>query len=469
MSGDIDNNDSQTPIITDITTVAGNDTNSYHVVTGADGAILDGFTITAGYADGSDGGGMINFSSSPTLTDVIISGNAADNGGGMSNQNANSVLTNVTINNNSTNNGNGGGISNEGGNPTLMNVIVNNNSANNGNGGGISNNEGNPVLTNVTINSNSARHGGGLWAYGGAPVLTDVIIKDNSAIYDGGGINYYGGHPTWMNITFSGNSAGGHGGGMYNRATLTLVNATFTDNSAIYGGGMENGSGSSLILNNLTFNNNSADVGGGLYNNSDFWTYINNTIFWGNTAGNESQIYNTHGIINLNTSVMQGGCHAGINCTNIISNDPLLGTLGNYGGFTQTIPLLMGSSAIDAGKGATCAPTDQRGIARPQGAQCDIGAYEFKLVTIYGNTDVMGATLRYLDSTPKTVSADSDGDYSITVSAGWSGTVTPSLTGYVFLPANRTYSIVQEDQTDQNYTATIIYQIYLPLIFNNAP
>ena len=53
LSGDIDNNDSQTPIITDLTTVTGNTTNSYHVVTGATGATLDGFTITAGNANGS--------------------------------------------------------------------------------------------------------------------------------------------------------------------------------------------------------------------------------------------------------------------------------------------------------------------------------------------------------------------------------------------------------------------------------
>ena len=66
LSGDIDNNDSQTPIITDLATVTGNTTNSYHVVTGATGAPLDGFTITAGNANGADiyssgsGGGMFN-------------------------------------------------------------------------------------------------------------------------------------------------------------------------------------------------------------------------------------------------------------------------------------------------------------------------------------------------------------------------------------------------------------------------
>ena len=53
-----------------------------------------------------------------------------------------------------------------------------------------------------------------------------------------------------------------------------------------------------------------------------------------------------------------------------------LGTLGNNGGSTQTIPLLTGSAAIDAGDDAACPATDQRGVTRPQGTACDIGAYE---------------------------------------------------------------------------------------------
>ncbi len=73
---------------------------------------------------------------------------------------------------------------------------------------------------------------------------------------------------------------------------------------------------------------------------------------------------------------MQGG-YPRSTCTNIITADPLLGALGNYGGFTQTIPLLAGSSAIDTGNDAVCPATDQRGVTRPQGAHCDIGAYEY--------------------------------------------------------------------------------------------
>ncbi|MBK9208823.1 MAG: S-layer homology domain-containing protein [Anaerolineales bacterium] len=64
----------------------------------------------------------------------------------------------------------------------------------------------------------------------------------------------------------------------------------------------------------------------------------------------------------------------GSTCTNIILTNPLLGILGDNGGFTQTVPLLAGSSAINTGNDAYCPATDQRGVTR---ANCDIGAYEF--------------------------------------------------------------------------------------------
>ena len=67
----------------------------------------------------------------------------------------------------------------------------------------------------------------------------------------------------------------------------------------------------------------------------------------------------------------------GSTCTHIITTDPLLAPLADNGGFTETIALKTGSSAIDSGGvNQTCPNTDQRGVTRPQGAGCDIGAYE---------------------------------------------------------------------------------------------
>ncbi|MFH2040879.1 MAG: hypothetical protein ABIJ65_15740, partial [Chloroflexota bacterium] len=74
-------------------------------------------------------------------------------------------------------------------------------------------------------------------------------------------------------------------------------------------------------------------------------------------------------------------------------------------------------------------------------------------ITISGNAGVAGATLSYPDGSPRTVTADGSGNYSLNVSYNWSGTVTPSKTGYTFAPTKRTYTNLYADQTGQDYTA----------------
>jgi len=276
LSGDIDGNDTQTPIITDLATVAGNTTNSYHVVTGATSqaspTLLDGFSITAGYAGSSGiGGGMYN------------------------------------------------------------------------------GNQSSPTLTNLTFSGNLAGFGGGLYLWSNSPVLMNVTFSNNSAGYYGGGVEIDGGVPSFTNVTFSGNKAGSYGGAMYAGSQVSLTNVTFSGNSALYGGGV--------------------------FNDSYTWLFISNSIFWGNTATSDgAQIAIARGYPSISYSVIEGG-YAG---TAILTTDPKLGTLGNYGGFTQTIPLLAGSSAIESGDDSACPATDQRGIIRPQGLHCDIGAYELE-------------------------------------------------------------------------------------------
>ena len=67
------------------------------------------------------------------------------------------------------------------------------------------------------------------------------------------------------------------------------------------------------------------------------------------------------------------------------------------------------------------------------------------------NTGVGGVTLSYTDGTPKTVNTNSLGNYTLTVSYGWTGTVTPSRTGVIFTPANIPYTNVTANQILQNY------------------
>ena len=75
-------------------------------------------------------------------------------------------------------------------------------------------------------------------------------------------------------------------------------------------------------------------------------------------------------------------------------------------------------------------------------------------ITITGTAGVGGATLSYTDGTVKTVTADGSGNYTITVPMGWSSMVMPYKTGYTFTPVSKSYSNVQSNQTNQNYTAT---------------
>lgn len=87
--------------------------NSYHVVTGSgtnNTSVIDGFTITAGYANGGinsegEGGGMYNYYGSPVLTNVAFTGNYAEyGGGGLGNDSSAPTLTNVTFFGNSATN-----------------------------------------------------------------------------------------------------------------------------------------------------------------------------------------------------------------------------------------------------------------------------------------------------------------------------------------------------------------------------
>ena len=80
-------------------------------------------------------------------------------------------------------------------------------------------------------------------------------------------------------------------------------------------------------------------------------------------------------------------------------------------------------------------------------------------VTVLGNAGVAGAVLSYTDGTARTVTASSNGSYSLLVRYGWSGTITPSKTGYIFTPQNASFTNLTASQTIQNFTAIASYVI----------
>ena len=338
----------------DIGAAGVNTDNSNHVVVGSfttSSAILDGFKIVGGFNCSGGAGGIYIDTGSPTLRNLTLSNNTGFFGGGMYNTNSS------------------------------------------------------PSLVNVTFSSNAAfcagGVGGGMYNNNSSPSLTNVLFSNNAGTYAGGMFNSLS-NPTLLNVTFSGNTANNQGGGLFNDSSSpTLTNVTFSGNKAnsADGGGILNAN-SSPTLNNVTMSGNTASTGGdGMSNGSSSNPLIKNSIFWGNGT---SEILNSSSTPSITGSVVKGGCPAGSSCTApIVISDPKLGPLQNNGGYTPTRALGAGSSAIDRGNNSTCAAKDQRGVNRPQGTTCDMGAFEVKALPFLSVATYDGWVLESTETSSK--------------------------------------------------------------------
>jgi hypothetical protein len=214
--------------------------NSYHVVKAVDvnNAVLDGFIITAGKADGSDAnayGGGIYFKDSTNLnvTYCNFSDNASYRGGGLYND-----FSDLNINN----------------------CIFSNNSAYYG--GAVFNDESEPYIINCIFTSNAAnQHGGGIYSDDSNLNVTKCVFTGNTATASsskGGGMyNQNGSLVAIANCIFSGNTSYDKAGGINNNYSgVSLTNCTVTGNSAWDGGGMRNVASSGVIVTNCIFWNN---------------------------------------------------------------------------------------------------------------------------------------------------------------------------------------------------------------------
>lgn len=238
--------------------------------------------------------------------------------------------------------------------------------------------------------------------------LNQVTVAGNSAILNGGGISAppesaVSTAVTITNSTVSGNKVTGGaleglGGGVYALGDLNVVNSTITGNSVEnpglnMGGGVlvgidpTNPNGTKAVLLNATIAGNSVAAGGSgagfSINNPTAGVVtaftVTNTIVAGNLAGPTSA--DCGGVVTV-TSANNIGGDASCMFTDAASKqntNPLLGALANNGGPTNTMALAAGGPAIDAGTNTGCPATDQRGVTRPQGSACDIGAYELEV------------------------------------------------------------------------------------------
>ena len=133
-----------------------------------------------------------------------------------------------------------------------------------------------------------------------------------------------------------------------------------------------------LNVVNATVARNSAKLGGGLYKETGTTT-LEATILAANTASTGPNCGGSVDTAGHNLISKKAGCMITPLPSDIVNKGAKLGTLGKHGGPTETISLLASSPAINAIPSAQCAVgKDQRGVKRPQGNRCDIGAFEVK-------------------------------------------------------------------------------------------
>ncbi len=304
LSGDLDGND---------VGFANNGENSYNVVTGSGTdatAVLDGFTVTAGNANEGlypnttcAGGGVLNYSGRPTLTNCRLSGNSGKSGGGIANWDYSSpTITNCTISGN-----------------IAENPVANSHA----HGGGIyCKYDSSPTITNCSITNNTVRgdyaDGGGIACkYDSSPLITNCMITENtvdqtssSNASQGGGIYCYdNSNPTIINCAIGGNATDGYfgGGAYFYYSDPNIINCTITDNDSNYSGGGVYCKNSNLTITDCTFSNNSADWFGGGFCCYDSNAAIINCILWGDWASSGQEIAIGSSTLTVSYSDVMGG------------------------------------------------------------------------------------------------------------------------------------------------------------------
>ncbi|MBD1890185.1 right-handed parallel beta-helix repeat-containing protein [Coleofasciculus sp. FACHB-SPT9] len=352
---------------------------------------------------GEAGGGAIYSKSESTIIidKSTFTGNQASLGGAIYDLLSDLTVTNSTFTGNSAGivapGGAGGAIYNDGANGNLGKIILRNNTFTNNiatnQGGAFFNqlyNSNTTTIENNTFSGNNVTgtgdkgFGGAIFVVGGTTTAPNYTAGTNSTIF------------VVRNTTFSNNISANQGGGLWtgNDVSAEVSNTTFSGNRAVtpdakggLGGAIMRTSGK-MTLNNVTIANNYAGfMGAGIFGSSPDIT-LKNTIIANNKADNGGNTWNikqncsdemTNGGNNIQFPAKNPNDPTDKNCAvGITIVEPMLGALSATGGLTQTLPLLAGSPAINTGNNATCLATDQRGVARPQGGVCDIGAFEAK-------------------------------------------------------------------------------------------
>ena len=356
----------------------------------------------------SEGGGIhVNLYAPASVTGTTLSNNHSANGGGIYDGNS----TNAHYDNNQINNNvatsNGGGLyldANSG--YTLNHDEVDGNSA--ASGGAIYSGYGTISADSSSFIGNTASRGGFMYENNGDPlILTNTTISKNSATTQGGAFYLTYNQPVdWVNDTITFNTSGSgaattpSGGGIYGPSYLQANNI-----------GIQN----TIIAQNSGGDCTERPTGG----SADAAAPVPTSVDAGHNIGSDGSCFTGTGAAGDQPAV-----------------DPLLAQPAANGSAVQTDAEQPGSPAIDGGSDTNCPVTDALGIARPQGAACDVGAREYNT----GN-----GTLTLTKTAPQTATAGTPYAYSIAVgNSGPGRSTTTTLTDH--LPAGLSVLAVDPSQ-----------------------
>ncbi len=417
-------------------------------VTIADLTVMNGYT-------GGFGGGICHCTDNTKLflNRVIVRENESfSSAGGIYNAGYMEV-NNSTFQENIGGNS-GGGILNTGIALIHKTNILSNTAPYIGLGGGILN-QGVMTVTNTTINGNSVAsagfgsNGGGVFNHGSDAKISieNSTISRNTAEPRYGGFANYGGTARLINVTVSENT---HGGVLqFNGGVIHITNTTIVSNTYI-----------SSFDANLRV--------------SDGTVMLGNSILAG-----EATADNCMGLVISVGYNLESGNSCGLNSLgDITGTNPLIGPLQWNGGDTQTHALLAGSSAIDSGNDSICPVTDQRGVSRPQGDSCDIGAYEFSLV-LTAVPDAITTTQNspvLIDVLANDISSENGNPTLDSVGVPVSGTAVITDTLILYTPNldftgidSFTYTITDGVETDTAIVTITVDNINDPPFFTSTP
>jgi hypothetical protein len=249
----------------------------------------------------------------------------------------------------------------------------------------------------ATVNSlagaGSYVYGGAIYSSSDAALLKVAIMGTSSTVgpddgltssYIYGGAYYTSSQSTMDQSTVAHTSAVAkgatsyiYGGGVYIASNLEFSNSTFAGNSAkapnATGAGNGAYGGAVYLDDNTTFTNvtmsgNKATHGSAVYSDG-YQAWFKNTVAFAQSCAKNGGGFTS-------TGHNDGPSSCGLNGGGDFNKNPLLGPLGQHGGYAPTEVPAKTSPLVNHGTGAGAPNVDERGVNRPQLGGFDIGAVE---------------------------------------------------------------------------------------------